>query len=154
MPHPLLHRTHMVDFFVEHFYLVLAALISGGLLIFPGLLKGLSTPEVNTLAATQMINSRGALLIDVREPGERTSGVIPQARLMPMSTWKTGLAALVKELQGRKKVAPVILVCVRGWRSSAAGRQLTKAGIPEVFSLQGGFDAWQQAGLPTTKKGV
>lgn len=144
----------MVDFFIEHFYLVLAALVSGGLLVFPGLLKGFSTPEVNTLAATQMLNSRGALLIDVRELGERTSGVIPQARQMPMSTWKDGLAGLVKELQGRKKIAPVILVCARGWRSSSAGRQLSKAGIPEVYSLQGGFEAWQQAGLPTTKKGV
>jgi rhodanese-related sulfurtransferase len=30
---------------------------------------------------------------------------------------------------------------------------LKKAGIEAVFNLEGGFDAWQQAGLPVKKSG-
>jgi rhodanese-related sulfurtransferase len=43
-------------------------------------------------------------------------------------------------------------MCQSGWRGSKAGRQLRKAGVEAVFNLEGGFDAWQQAGLPVTKR--
>jgi rhodanese-related sulfurtransferase len=30
---------------------------------------------------------------------------------------------------------------------------LKKAGVQSVYNLEGGFDAWQQAGLPVAKRG-
>jgi rhodanese-related sulfurtransferase len=71
---------------------------------------------------------------------------------MPGSTLAGQMDGLVKLAQGGKKPRPVILMCASGFRSSQAGRRLRKAGVAEVYSLEGGFDAWKQAGLPVSQK--
>ncbi|MDA0665734.1 MAG: rhodanese-like domain-containing protein, partial [Proteobacteria bacterium] len=65
------------------------------------------------------------------------------------------IESIKKDVQsGKGDPRPVILVCASGRRSPSAGRSLRKAGVGEVYSLEGGFDAWQQAGLPVSSKGL
>jgi rhodanese-related sulfurtransferase len=42
----------------------------------------------------------------------------------------------------------VIAICRSGHRSAAACGRLRKAGFERVFNLQGGVNAWKNAGLP------
>jgi rhodanese-related sulfurtransferase len=43
----------------------------------------------------------------------------------------------------------VILICRHGCSSSLAASQLQELGFREATDVEGGFEAWQTAGLPT-----
>ncbi|HMW77307.1 MAG TPA: rhodanese-like domain-containing protein, partial [Rhodocyclaceae bacterium] len=60
------------------------------------------------------------------------------------------LADRVGEIE-KFKDRPLILCCASGIRSGKACEQLKKAGFTRLYSLDGGFDAWRQAGLPVRK---
>lgn len=137
-----------MQFLIDNIVLVMAALVSGGMLLWPMINRSSAVGLLNTLSATQMLNGRNALLIDIREAAELARGAVPQARHMPMSTFAQAQAALVKELQAGKSPRPVIVMCASGMRSQRIAKQLRTAGVEEVFNLEGGFDAWRQAGLP------
>ncbi|MFZ9734474.1 MAG: rhodanese-like domain-containing protein [Burkholderiaceae bacterium] len=141
-----------MQFFLDNIFLILAAFISGGLLVWPLATRGTSARQVNTLGATQLLNAEDAILVDIREASELSKGQVPQATHMPGSTLPSQMESLVKLAQGGKKPRPVILMCASGFRSGQAGRKVRKAGVAEVYSLEGGFDAWKQAGLPVSQK--
>ena len=80
-------------------------------------------------------------VLEVREPGERGAGAIPESASIPLGE----LAARTNELDREK------LLVVRfkgGFRSSIATNLLRRAGFQNVANLTGGFDAWKAAGLP------
>jgi rhodanese-related sulfurtransferase len=45
--------------------------------------------------------------------------------------------------------ARVIVMCSQGYASSFAASSLRRIGITDATDLDGGFQAWQAAGLPT-----
>jgi rhodanese-related sulfurtransferase len=141
-----------VQFFVDNIILIAAAFMSGALLLWPLIAKGTSARSINTLGATQLLNSQDALLIDLRETKDLAKGTPPQALHVPLSSLESQVDDIKKRASKGKSQAPVILMCQSGWRGAKAGRLLKKAGIEAVFNLEGGFDAWQQAGLPVTKR--
>jgi rhodanese-related sulfurtransferase len=49
------------------------------------------------------------------------------------------------------KDLPVVLACRNGVGSADAAKRLVKAGFKQVFWLDGGVAAWQQADLPLVK---
>jgi rhodanese-related sulfurtransferase len=85
-----------------------------------------------------------ALLIDVREPPEYAAEHIPDARLLPLSTFDP---ARVPQEAGMK----VILHCVMGMRSAQAGQKLLDAGFTTVYNFRGGVQAWKDAGYATAR---
>jgi rhodanese-related sulfurtransferase len=96
--------------------------------------------------AARLITRGAAVLVDVREPAEWTSGVAKPAQLLtlsdlqgPRQKWKPFLA------QHRQR--EIILYCRSGGRSAAAARLLAREGF-RVANL-GGLSAWTDAGLPT-----
>lgn len=141
-----------MQFVIDNMILIAAAFLSGALLVWPMVTRGSGARVVNTLGATQMLNSQNALLIDIREPAEVAKGSAPQALHIPLSALGAQTEDIKKRIQHGKDQAPVILMCQSGWRGAKAGRQLKKAGVEAVFNLEGGFDAWQQAGLPVSKR--
>ena len=46
---------------------------------------------------------------------------------------------------------PVAVACRTGTASADAAKRLVKAGFKQVFWLDGGVAAWQQANLPLVK---
>jgi rhodanese-related sulfurtransferase len=42
----------------------------------------------------------------------------------------------------------VILICRQGYSSSLAAAQLQELGFGEATDVEGGFEAWEAAGLP------
>jgi rhodanese-related sulfurtransferase len=142
-----------VQFFIDNIILIVAAFLSGGLLLWPLVARGSSAGTINTLGATQLLNTQDALLIDLRETRDIAKGMAPQAMHVPLSTLPAQMDDIRKKASKGKHQVPVILMCQSGWRGMKAGRMLKKAGIEAVFNLEGGFDAWQQAGLPVSKRG-
>jgi len=49
------------------------------------------------------------------------------------------------------KAVKVVLYCGGGYRSALAAEALQKMGYAQVISLDGGWKAWQAAGLPVEK---
>lgn len=138
-----------MTFFTDYFNLALIAilLVSGGLLVFPTLRRGgggLSSAE-----ATQLINRRNAIVIDLRPSAEYATGHLPAAR----SVQYTELSAKLGQV-AKNKSAPLLLVCQNGQQSNKAAKVALEAGYGEVHVLQGGVAAWQKAGMPVVKQGV
>ena len=80
-------------------------------------------------------------LVDVRELREWNSGHLPGARLVPLDTLRLNPAASLS------KDRAVLFVCAKGGRSQTAAGLAEQLGI-EVYSLDGGTEAWASAGLP------
>ena len=95
-----------------------------------------STPEA-ALAAVR----GGALLIDVRSPGEFRSGRAAGARSLP-------LPSLDERSGGLPREGEIHLICASGSRSRIAARKLEKAGFANVSSVRGGTAGWSKSGLP------
>jgi rhodanese-related sulfurtransferase len=135
-----------VKFVLDNIFLIAVAFVSGAMLVWPLARRGAGGPSVNTLEATQMINRQDALVLDVREQAEFAQSHILNARGLPLSQIEARFGDIEKF-----KDRPVIVYCASGNRSGAAAAALRKHGFSKVFNLNGGFGAWQQAGLPVQK---
>jgi rhodanese-related sulfurtransferase len=135
-----------VDFILNNIWLVAIAVVSGGMLLWPLLAQRGGGPAVSTLEATQLINRKDALVIDVRSSDDYARGHVLNARNVPAAQLPTRLDELQK-----LKSRPLILTCQNGTTASASCEVLRKAGFGEVYLLTGGIAAWEQAGLPVAK---
>jgi rhodanese-related sulfurtransferase len=133
--------------FVQHnWILVLVALASGGMLLWPYIQKLTGgAHEVSTLEATRLMNGN-ALLLDVREAKQFEGGKLPNAMHIPLSELKARGGELTKFTK-----RPVVVYCSRGVSSRGAESILKQAGFAEVYQLQGGMEAWRSAGLPVER---
>jgi rhodanese-related sulfurtransferase len=97
--------------------------------------------NVNTLA--DWLNSGEAILIDVRETGEHQSEYIDGSRNLPLSRVTLDEVHL-PEHKGKK----IVVHCLSGGRSAKACQKLVcdEASI-NVWDLEGGINAWKNAGL-------
>jgi len=132
------------SFIVENWMLILAAVASGLMLLWPTLAAG-GGGAVSPAAAVQLINREKAVLIDVCEPAEFAAGHAAGARNVPLAQIGSG-----KGLPANKSL-PLVVVCASGVRSSRAVAQLRKAGYEQARSLSGGTKAWREANLPIEK---
>ncbi|MDH6641578.1 rhodanese-related sulfurtransferase [Ralstonia sp. GP73] len=144
-------ETDTVKFFADYNNLALlaVAIVSGLLLLWAPIqrrIAGGGGAKVGASAATQLINRRNAVVVDVRENAEYAAGHLPQAKHAPLGELAGKAAGLAKN-----KETPIILVCQTGQRAGRAQAVLRQAGYSEVYSLEGGLAAWQQAGLPVVK---
>jgi len=138
----------ITQFVQTNIWLILIAVASGAMLVWPAVSRLLQGgEEVGTFEATQLINRRDAIVLDVREPAEYAAGHLPHARHIPLGQ----LASRIKELD-KFKERPIVITCASGNRSGSALGVLKKNGFKEVVNLKGGIAAWQQASLPLEKK--
>jgi rhodanese-related sulfurtransferase len=136
-----------VKFVQDNIWLVIAAIVSGAMLVWPLVSRRLSgVPEVGVTDAVQMINRKDALILDVREPAEFAGGHVPHARNLPLSQLEKRLDEIRKF-----KDRPAVIFCQSGSRSHSACGVLKKAGFTQLAVLAGGVGAWQQANLPLEK---
>ena len=136
-----------MDFILQNIWLVLLALFSGFLLIWPSIGRRLSgVKQVGPQEAVMLFNREDALVLDVREDSEWRDGHIPKAKHIPLRQLKDRLKDLEKY-----KDRPIVAVCRSGNRSAHACRLLRQAGFERVHNLAGGMLAWEQAGLPKEK---
>ena len=87
------------------------------------------------------IQSGDVKLVDVRARTEFRDGHIPGAE-------HRFLGKLLRELDQIDRKRPVVVQCLGGTRSAIAISLLQRAGF-EATNMQGGYQAWKKAGLPT-----
>lgn len=88
--------------------------------------------------------AEGALLVDIREPGE-CALVIAGAHPAPLSSGAAGIAVQPGQ--------PVIFHCRSGRRTQMnAGALAGAVAADDVYLLEGGIDGWQAAGLPVQRR--
>ncbi len=94
--------------------------------------------EVTVEQAKQML-SQGSMALDVREPQEHQSGHISSAHHIPRGMIEF-MIGNHPEFQNRD--AFIIVYCKTGGRSALAAVTLQQLGFSNVYSLSGGYDAW------------
>jgi rhodanese-related sulfurtransferase len=134
-----------VDFLLNNWVLVLAALTSGILLLWPTITGGAGA-AVSPTQAVQLINREKAVVIDVCESAEFAAGHVTGARNVPLST----LSGESKQLPSNKAL-PVLVLCQSGMRATRAAGMLRKLGYEKALPVSGGLKAWREAGLPVDK---
>jgi rhodanese-related sulfurtransferase len=135
-----------VSFFIDNWPLVLLALTSGGMLLWPVITKGAQGGGLSASEAVMLMNREKAVVVDVCEPGEFAAGHIAGAKNIPLADLESKLPTTVKN-----KTVPVILVCASGVRSRRALAVATRLGYDKAQSLGGGMAAWREASLPVEK---
>lgn len=134
-----------VQFIVDNWILIAAAIVSGSMLLWPMVSKGGLGGALSAAEAVRLINHDKALLIDVCEPAEFAAGHAAGARNVPLSALDNA-----KGLPTNKAL-PLVVMCATGARSSRAVARLRKAGYTSVHALAGGNAAWRAASLPVEK---
>jgi len=102
---------------------------------------GAATVQVKHVTVDELAHRLGAFsVIDVREPYEWRSGIIPGAKTIPLGTLSERLAELPKDRHH-------VVVCAHGNRSLTGAAFLAERGYT-TFSVLGGMALWLGAGHP------
>jgi rhodanese-related sulfurtransferase len=83
------------------------------------------------------------VLIDVREESEYAAGHAVGAIHLSKGVIERDIESKFPDPQ-----TPLVLYCGGGYRSALAADNLQKMGYTNVVSMEGGWRAWVQAGLP------
>ena len=134
-----------MNFILANWMLILVALASGGMLLWPSLTGG-GGAGISPAAAVQLINRERAVVIDVCDPAEYTAEHVGGAKNIPLAELEAKLPTTVKN-----KATPLVLVCASGMRSGRAVAVARKLGYDKADALSGGLKAWREANLPIEK---
>jgi glyoxylase-like metal-dependent hydrolase (beta-lactamase superfamily II) len=113
--------------------------LEGGMAAWRG--AGLPVAEVPQIPVAELKRRLGAGLqvVDVRRPGEYTSGHVPGAASRPLDR-------LERDIRGLDPSRPTAVICAGGYRSSAATSLLERHGFRDLSNVVGGTSAWVAAG--------
>ncbi|PYT36147.1 MAG: sulfurtransferase [Acidobacteria bacterium] len=93
-----------------------------------------------------LVQSEKVLLIDTREESEWAAGHAAGALHLSKGIIERDIEAKVPDKQ-----TPMVLYCGGGFRSALVADNLQKMGYRHAISLDGGWRAWQQSGLPVER---
>jgi len=122
-----------------------AGYLEGGILAWNAAgLELQTTPQISVDELHAQLHDDGKMLqiIDVRAPGEFSSGHLPGAKNVP-------LPELESRLAGLDSSQPTAVICAGGYRSAAAASILQRHGFQDLYNITGGTSAWVSAGYST-----
>ncbi len=107
-------------------------------------------PRVREVSVSEAImrKNSGATLIDVREDNEFATAHAAGARHMGRGVIERDIVQTFPD-----KDAELILYCGGGFRSALATDNLQKMGYRNVWSMAGGWHAWEESGSPIEQDG-
>ena len=103
------------------------------------------TQLLSVQEAAERMKTDSAFLLDVRGFDEFAAGHAAPAVCVPLPD----LERRAGEIPPDK---PVLVMCQSGGRSALAAARLRALGMDNITDVTGGFQAWQQADLPTVKQ--
>ena len=104
---------------------------------------GLPLASLPQMTVVELSNRRDGLqVLDVRRETEWQAGHIEGALCWPLDRFSSELPKLDRR-------QPLAVHCKSGYRSAIGCSLLLRAGYQNVTNVTGGFDAWQQAALPS-----
>ena len=86
------------------------------------------------------------VLVDVREESEFAAGHAAGAVHLGKGVNERDIEKVIPDAE-----TPLVLYCGGGFRSALAADNLQKMGYTSVISMDGGWRAWTQAGLPVER---
>ncbi|MEY8712902.1 thiosulfate sulfurtransferase [Mangrovibacter phragmitis] len=92
---------------------------------------------INVEQAHQKLHLDGAVLVDIRDPQSYTLAHTPGA-------FHLTNASLPTFMQNTDFDTPVLVMCYHGNSSKGAAQYLLQQGYDEVYSIDGGFEAWHR----------
>ena len=96
----------------------------------------MSWQRISPEAAAQLIAEKKPTLVDVRDPHSFKAGRIPGAFLLDNQS--------VHEFtEDADKSLPVLVYCYHGNSSKGAADYFSSQGYKEVYSMDGGYEAWR-----------
>jgi rhodanese-related sulfurtransferase len=93
----------------------------------------------------------GAVIVDVRSETQRAAdGVVPGAVFYPRNVleWRCDPDSDARDERLADLDHHLIVMCDEGYASSLAAATLQQMGFSRATDLDGGFQAWRDAGLP------
>ena len=106
---------------------------------------GLPVASISQITAGELdarLKSGQVQVLDVRREPEWDAGHIENAAWWPLDNFRVSPPEIDHD-------APIAVHCKSGYRSMIASSLLQRAGFRHVINVIGGFDAWQQAKLPS-----
>ncbi len=91
---------------------------------------------ISLAAAKQMIDARDATIVDIRDPQAFAAAHVPGA----FSLNNSNVSEFVAQADHDK---PLLVFCYHGHSSQGAADYLAGQGFSEVYSVDGGFEAWR-----------
>jgi rhodanese-related sulfurtransferase len=103
--------------------------------------------SIRPVELSQLLSSGAAAeLLDVRTPPEFARAHVPGAKLIPLNELNAQ-----DYLRQHQPGRPVYVLCQAGMRAEKAIAQLAAAGCPDCVLVEGGTQAWIDAGLPVER---
>jgi len=139
----------MLEFLIDNVVLVMAALTSGGLLLWPAL-RGVQAggQAVSVPEAVRLMNREKGVLVDIRDAATYAAGHATGSRHVPLDELgKTPPPAALPS----NKALPVLLMCESGAKASRAAALLRKGGYERAVTVEGGMAAWREAQMPVER---
>ena len=97
--------------------------------------------DVDTTAATELMDDDNLIVLDVREKKELKAGYIKGSMHIPLADVKNQLDKLDRDKS-------ILVYCRSGSRSAHIAGVLTRNEYENVYNLKGGIQAWKRAKLP------
>ncbi len=125
--------------------LVVAAFLATTVAVACGGTATTSVELVSPVEAVQVLDERAAdvVLLDVRTPEEYAEGHVPGSVNIDFYA-----ADFAEQLDLLPKDVPYVVYCRSGNRSGSTMPIMEDLGFTEVWDVDGGILAWNQAGLP------
>ncbi len=108
-------------------------------------------PRLRPEAAFAVL-TEGAALVDIRPLEQRIAeGEVPGAIIIGRNVleWRLDPRSQARIPALARADAQIIVMCSEGYASTLAAASLRRIGLREATDLDGGFQAWKAAGLPT-----
>ena len=118
----------------------------------PGFLKLVTDAKARVKECTvddvreRLAKGEPFVLVDVREESEFAAGHAPGALHLGKGVIERDIETKVPDPH-----TPLVLYCGGGFRSALAADALQKMGYTNVISMDGGWRAWTEKGLPVEK---
>ena len=103
-------------------------------------------------AAAMAASRDGALIVDIRPAAQRAEfGEVPGALVVERNNleWRLDPRSDARIPALARADARIIVMCSESYASTLAAASLRRIGLREATDLEGGFQAWKAAGLPT-----
>ena len=100
--------------------------------------------HIDVQGAQALLEESEAVLVDIRDP---QSFAVAHAQSAFHLT-NDSLGSFINDTEFEQ---PVLVMCYHGISSQGAAQYLSNQGFEQVYSVDGGFEAWQRAELPIVR---
>jgi rhodanese-related sulfurtransferase len=113
--------------------------------IIPVLPQPISGGRIDVRTAWERVRDAANVLLDVRSFDEFAGGHAEGAVCIPLPDLERRAGDIPTD-------RPVLVMCQAGGRSALAVERLRALGMDNIVDVDGGFNKWRQAGLPTIRQ--